>query len=283
MSSPFALALLISAMAAMGALHVARASRTAWTRYRDHFQDSASRHLSDMFLFLDPTQLFTLNIVILLLSFGTTVALGGGAILALLIACALAASPRWIYATMRRRRLRAAVSQLPDALLSMSTNLQAGSSLPQALEAVIAYQQAPLSQELMLVLRELRLGVPYENVMDNLHKRLPEVDVQLMTAAMKLSREIGGNLAETLERISDTLRRRLQMEGKIRSLTAQGQLQGLVMTGLPIFLVLALNAIEPRAMHYLFTAWYGWLTIGLVVLLEATGYHFIRKIVTIDV
>ena len=266
-----------------GALHLCHSLRRAWSSYRDRFQNAAERNLSQLFLFIEPRRLFAMNVVLLM---ATTLVLLLMAIRPALVAAtvaALAISPRIIYSTLKSRRLRAAVNQLPDALLSLATNLRSGMSLIQALETVTAHQAAPLGQELGLVLRELRIGVPYAEALDNLHVRMPEIEIQLVTAAMKVSREIGGNLAEALERISDTLRRRLQMEGKIRSLTAQGKLQGLVMTGLPIFLALALYQLEPRAMRYLLDAWYGWATIGVIASLEMIGYHFIKRIVSIDV
>jgi len=281
--APPTLIALMASLAAGMALYLGHVCRITWRQYQTSFQDTAERNLSEMFLFVDPRALFAANLVLLILVFGVVAISGGGLFLAALTAVVVGASPPLVYTTLRRRRLRAAVSQLPDTLLSLSTNLRSGLSFTQALETVISHQQAPLGQELALVLRELRIGIPHAEAMDNLHRRLPEVEIQLLTAAMKISREIGGNLAETLERISDTLRKRLQMEGKIQSLTAQGRLQGLVMTGLPVFLVIALNQLEPRAMQFLFSAWYGWATITLIVLLEAVGYHFIQRIVNIDV
>lgn len=281
--APSYLVALIAGLAFGMALYLGHVGRTAWRGYRHAFQDAAERNLAEMFLFVDPRALFAAHLLLLVLVFGLVSLAGGGFFLALLISLIAGASPPLIYAALRRHRLRMAMSQLPDTLLSLATSLRSGHSFMQSLETAATHQQAPLGQELALVLRELRIGVPHGDAMDNLYRRLPEVEIQLLTAAMKISREIGGNLAETLERISDTLRRRLQMEGKIRSLTAQGRLQGLVMTGLPVFLVVALNQLEPRAMQFLFTAWYGWATIALIVLMEAVGYHFIQKIVNIDV
>lgn len=283
MSAPQILSGLVAGLAFATALYVGRIMIEAWRIYRREFQIAANRNLSEMFLFIDPAKLFLANLMLLLLIFFLVLLLGGGPFLALLAATALGASPPLIYWVLRRRRLNKAVSQLPDALLSIATSLRSGMSLTQAMESMIRYQERPLAQELGLMLRELRLGVAYGEAMDNLYRRLPEVEVQLVTAAMKVSREIGGNLAETLERISDTLRKRLQTEGKIKSLTAQGKLQGLVMTSLPIFLIIALSEMEPRAMAYLFDAWYGWATIAVILILEAIGYHFIYKIVNIDV
>lgn len=223
------------------------------------------------------------NIVLLAVAASASLAAGFGPVITAMLVLALGISPRLLYSTLKARRLRAAVNQLPDALLSVATNLRSGMSLTQALETVMVHQPAPLGQELGLTLRELRIGIPYAEALDNLHRRVPEIEVQLVIAAMKVSREIGGNLAEALERISVTLRRRLQMEGKIRSLTAQGKLQGIVMTGLPVFLGLSLYQLEPRAMRYLIEAWYGWVTIAVILTLEVVGYHFIQKIVNIDV
>ena len=283
MNSALTLSILVAVLASATALYVGRILVEAARIYRREFQLAANRNLADMFLFIDPTRLFMANLLCLALAFCLVILFGGGAFLALLAAIALGASPPGVYWYLRRRRLHKAVAQLPDALLSIATSLRSGLSLTQAMETMLDYQQPPLGQELELMLRELRLGVAYAEAMDNLYRRLPEVEVQLVTAAMKVSREIGGNLAETLERISDTLRKRLQMEGKIKSLTAQGKLQGLVMTGLPVFLIFALAQMEPRAMAYLFDAWYGWATIAVIVVLEAIGYHFIYKIVNIDV
>lgn len=281
--APSTLVVVMSGLVAGMALYAGHVCRITWRRYQISFQDTAEQNLSEMFLFIDPRALFTANLILLALVFGVVAIAGGGLFLATLSALVVGVSPPLVYTTLRQRRLRAAVSQLPDTLLSLSTNLRSGLSFTQALETVISHQQAPLGQELALVLRELRIGVAHAEAMDNLHRRLPEIEIQLLTAALKISREIGGNLAETLERISDTLRKRLQMEGKIQSLTAQGRLQGLVMTGLPVFLVIALHQLEPRAMQFLFAAWYGWATIALIVLLEAVGYHFIQRIVNIDV
>ena len=281
--SQHSLALVVSGLVAIMAFQVGRVTIDLLRTYRQHFHDTADRNLADMFLFVDPSRLFLLHITLVLMLSGVVLLLDGGTFLTLFTGSALGASPPFAYRWLRKRRLRTSVEQLPDALRSMATSLRSGMSLSQAIETLLDYQKPPLGQELGLMLREIRLGVAYEDALDHLHQRLPEIEVQLVTAAMKVSREVGGNLAETLERISDTLRQRLQMEGKIRSLTAQGKLQGLVMTGLPVFLIFALGQLEPRAMEYLFDAWYGWATLAVIVILEVIGYHFIRKIVSIDV
>ncbi|MGE6779286.1 type II secretion system F family protein [Vreelandella titanicae] len=277
------LSLFIALLAAFGAYIAGKTLMTSATKYQQTFKDSAEHNLAEMFLFIEPQKLFFINIVFLILVFVLVLLSGAGVGIALLVSAALGASPPLVYRYLRKRRRFKAVHQLPDALTAIANNMSSGLSLTQSLETTIAFERPPLSQELGLVLRELRIGVPFEETMNNLYQRLPETEVQLVTSAMTVSREIGGNLSETLLQIASTLRKRLQVEGKIRSLTAQGKLQGLVMTGLPIFLVIALNYMQPEAMSYLFTEWYGWATVGVIVVLEAIGYHIIYKIVSIDV
>ncbi|HET7314081.1 type II secretion system F family protein [Salinisphaera sp.] len=283
MSMVTVLGLMAAVLGGAGAFFVGRTLVGASARYRETFQDTATQNLEEMFLFIQPQKLFAMNVVVLALIFCSVLVVSGSVWLAVLLSALVAGSPPLIYWFLRRQRRRRAVAQLPDALLAIATNMKAGLSVNQALETTVSFEHPPLGQELALTLRELRVGVPFGEALDNLYDRLPEVEVQLVVCAMKVSREIGGNLAETLERIADTLRKRLQMEGKIRSLTAQGKLQGLVMVSLPIFLVLALSQMEPAAMYYLLHAWYGWATIAVIIVMELIGYHFIHKIVSIDV
>ena len=108
-------------------------------------------------------------------------------------------------------------------------------------------------------------------------------DFLMFTSAMRISREVGGDLGEVLDTLSATLRKKAAMEGKIQALTAQGKMQGLVMTGLPLFLGLLLFLLEPVAMAKLFTTVYGWVLLSVIVVMEVLGYIFIKKVTTIDV
>lgn len=162
-------------------------------------------------------------------------------------------------------------------------SMRSGSSLISAIEAMVQEADAPISQEFSLFLREQRLGVDFIEALNNMVERMPEQDFKLVVAGMQISKEIGGNLAETLERLGDTLRKKIEMEGKIDSLTAQGRIQGIVMTGLPIFLGYVLYHMEPVHMSRLFTEPMGWAVIAGCSIMLYIGYFFIKKIVNIDV
>lgn len=192
-------------------------------------------------------------------------------------------SPRLLVRFMEKKRLSQFEQQLPDALLMIVGSLRAGASLPIALEGVALEGKPPISQEIALLLRELRLGVDFGVALRNLERRVPLQDLALVTAGIALSREVGANLAETLDAIAKTVRAKLQMEGKIRSLTAQGKMQGIVMACLPLFLILVLNLLEPEAMAPMFNTWYGYVTLAVIAVADMVGYFFIRKITAIDV
>lgn len=191
--------------------------------------------------------------------------------------------PRKVIRFLTWKRLRHIEQQLPDTILMVVGALRAGASLSIALESAAKEGKPPLSQEIELLLREIRVGVDFSVALRNLERRVPLQDMTMVAAGMALSREVGANLAETLDSIGKTIRARLQMEGKIRSLTAQGKMQGYVMAGLPIFLIIILRFMEPEAMAPMFTTWYGWVTVGVIAVTIAIGHHFIAKITNIDI
>jgi tight adherence protein B len=283
MNSAIVPSLLIALLVGGIAWYSTRVFAEAATGYREQFKQNASRNLAAMFLFIDGDRLFFLNIAAVIAIFLVVLLITGNVIIAALPAVAVGASTPIVLRILTQRRRNQIVQSMPDTLMSMAANMKSGLAMTQAIETVVSFEKGPLAQELDLLLRELRLGVAFDLALDHFYERIPRVEIQLLTAAMKISRETGGNLAETLERISATLRSKLQMEGKINSLTAQGKLQGWVMTALPIMLGVVLFRMEPKAMSYLFTEWYGWAVIGVIATLEMVGFFIISKIVSIDV
>lgn len=255
-----------------------------WFRTRQNkAAKDAKDDLEGMFIFTDANRILLINLgALILLPLLAWVVTGSLVLVAMAMVLAFIA-PRYVVRFIARRRVRQFEQQLPDALMMLTGALRAGASLPIALDSVASEARPPISQEFALLLRELRLGVDFGVALENLERRVPLQDLALVTSGMALSREVGANLAETLESISKTIRAKLQMEGKIRSLTAQGKMQGLVMSGLPVLLIVVLNLMEPEAMAPLFHAWYGWLTMGVIVVTIGIGYHFISKITNIDV
>ncbi len=262
---------------------VASRGQHFYADYEDVFKDTATTNLDDMFLFVDPQRLFLFNLIALVVLPSLVLLLFGDLLIAVGVFLVVLIAPFRYYKAMRRKRLKTFEQQLPDALTMISGSLAAGASLNMAIESLVREQPPPLSQEFLLFLREQRIGVEFDVSLRNMERRLPLPDFAMFSAALRISREIGGNLGETLDTLADTLRRKSTMEGKIESLTAQGRMQGYVMTALPVFLGALLFFIEPEAMSLLFTTPQGWGTLAVIVVMEALGYVFIRKVTNIDV
>lgn len=277
------IATLVFACVLVGGLVAVNAGDRFWGRYKSSFMDQARLNLADMFLFMDPARLFAVNALALLLLPLLVWLFSGSLLVAVLFAVCVAVLPRKLYAWLRRRRLNKIQEQLPDALQMLSSSLRAGVGFAPAMEVLVQDGQPPLAQELALVLREQHMGVRTEQALENFAKRVPIVDARLFVAAVNISREVGGNLAETLATLAETLRRRLIMERKVKALTSQGRLQGIVMAMLPWFLIGFLMVMYADTMEPMFHTWHGWLVMGLCIAMEYLGYRMCKKIMAIDV
>lgn len=259
------------------------AGHEALNRYRESFTERTQFQAKEFFLFINPNSLFKVNILIL----------GLGGILGWLITknffvslglCILLGSvPRILYIYLKKKRLQKFETQLPDALMSLSGALRAGSNFNSALQYLVNESDTPLSQEFMLMLKEQRLGVGIDTSLNHLAQRIPNTSTILMVSAIRIAQETGGGLAETLERTAHTLRQRLHMEGKIQALTSQGKMQAWVVGMLPIGLMLILTKMEPEAMQLLWNSRIGWATLAVILFLESMGIYLIRRIVSIDI
>lgn len=255
----------------------------AYTGYRTKFTAVTRASLEDAFLFIDPQRVFYANVAAMLVVPLVVYVLTGGVVFTVLAAIGALVFPRVGYVLLRERRRTAIIRQLPDALTMMASSLRAGTSFQVGLDLVIKETPAPLAQELSLVVREQRLGVTLEHALESMGRRLRLEDVDLLVSAINIAKDVGGNLSEILDRLANTLRAKAIMEGKIRALTSQGKLQGIVVGLLPFFLGFVLTLMDPVAMEPLFSTWWGWSVIAVVCVMELIGAWMIKKIVTIDI
>jgi tight adherence protein B len=252
-------------------------------RYKTKFVNRFEFALPQLFLFSSADKVLLLNIGFCLGAVLVTWWLTQSWFPTLVVAAGCGALPAATLAWMKRRRIKNLAMQFPEFVSLLAGSLRAGSSLNLALGVISTQLHEPLKQEVGLILREQKLGLSMDESLGNFAQRIELEDFQLLCAAIRISRSSGGNLADALDSLANTSRRKLALEGKIDSLTAQGKLQGWVMAALPFVLALALFQIEPRAMRPLVSTWYGWLVLGLVGTLQLLGLHFIRKIIRIDI
>ncbi|RYG08907.1 MAG: secretion system protein F [Burkholderiales bacterium] len=273
----------VSLLVALSVMLVIYVLSRSWGQYSARFQSDAKTSLEDMFLFIDPQRLFFINLAMVAVVPVLIILLTGAVPLAVIAGVAVFVLPRFAYSVLKKRREAKLIEQMPDALNMMAGSMRSGASLAIAMDLVATESAPPFSQELSLVLREQKLGVSLEDALESFAKRVNLEDVNLMVAAIVISKDVGGNLSEVLERLASTLRSKAALEGKIRALTSQGKLQGVIVGLLPVFLAFVLFQMEPEAMAPLFTTYYGYGVIAVVSVLLILGGVFIKKIITIDV
>jgi tight adherence protein B len=181
------------------------------------------------------------------------------------------------------RRSEKMREQLPDVLTIMASSLRAGHSFLQALDTTAREIQAPADVEFQRLVAEIRLGRPAEDALEALADRVGSPDFRWAVLAVNIQREVGGNLAEILDNVSDTLRERAMMRRQIRVLTAEGRLSAWVLAVLPFAIAFYMFAVNPKYIMLLFTTQIGLFMIGVGGVLLVLGILWMRKIVDIDV
>jgi len=198
--------------------------------------------------------------------------------------------PRFWLNRRKSGRLKAFNSRLADTITLIANSLRAGSSFLQSIEMVVRETEPPISTEFNRVIREVNLGLPFEQALNNMVRRVRSDDLELMTTAINIQHQVGGNLAEILDSIAFTIRERVRIKGEIRTLTAQGRMSGYVVGFLPIGLFLIISVIAPQFVGPMFEKppeAFG-LPLGVVLLaagglMMGMGFLFIRRIVNIEV
>ena len=198
--------------------------------------------------------------------------------------------PRFWLNRRKAKRLKAFNGGLADTITLLANSLRAGSSFLQSVEMVVREAQPPISTEFSRVIREVNLGLPLEDALVNLQRRMRSDDLDLMTTAIAIQHSVGGNLAEILDTIAYTIRERVRIKGEIKTLTAQQRMSGYVVGLLPVALVVLLSVIAPNFMAPMlsqppgllgFPA--GYFILGFGGLMMAIGFVLIRRIVDIEV
>jgi tight adherence protein B len=198
--------------------------------------------------------------------------------------------PRFWLNRRKNGRLNAFNKQLPDTITLIANALRAGSSFLQAIELVVRESRPPISTEFSRVIREVNLGLPFEQALENMVRRVRSDDLELMATAISIQHQVGGNLAEILDSIAYTIRERIRIKGEIRTLTAQQRLSGYVVGFLPIALAGFLFVAAPGFMDPMFANPPGILGLpaGVIILIFGgimmfIGFMLIRRIVDIEV
>lgn len=262
---------------------------TSWIDKRvekSSFGENVKRELARADLKLKPGEYVALMVIS---SFGTALLAYytfDGSILFSLIGIILGPFiPRIVVKNKQSARLKNFSNQLPDMLNLMVNGLRAGFSTMQAMEAISKEMPSPINDEFRRVVQEIQLGIPVESAMENLLRRIPSDDLDLVITAINVQREVGGNLSEILESISHTIRERIRIKGEITTLTSQVVYSGRFLSILPLILSLILWLVNRPYMMQFFLepkiCGIGMLCLGAVMII--VGYVIMQKIADIEV
>lgn len=189
-----------------------------------------------------------------------------------------------IYVSFRKgKRLQQFNDQLGDCINLLANSLRSGFSIVQSMDTVAQQLAPPISVEFFRVTQEIALGLHYEQALNNMMRRVPSEDLDLMITAINIQAKVGGNLAEILDTIGHTIRERVRIKGEVRVLTAQQMISGYILTGLPAALGVVLYLINKTYISRMFTDPCGWIMLGIAAIMIAAGFFAIRKICDIEV
>jgi tight adherence protein B len=188
----------------------------------------------------------------------------------------------WILRTLKKRRERFA-EQLPDALQVVASALRTGHSFAGALAVVVEGGSEPMKSELQRVVADEQRGVPIQNSLDVVAKRMASKDIEQLALVAELQREAGGNAAEVIDRVAETVRERFDLKRLIQTLTVQGRMSRWIVSLLPIFIIVVLQFENPGYLHPMTSTTGGRIVFGLAAAWAVLGSLVIKRIVEIEV
>lgn len=253
---------------------------------------NSNGHRNDIGYFIEPKTLFQaqLSLGVLMLGLMTAVLLffqvfywyvlvpvaGAALVLGLVL-------PLLYFMRKVKKRAQDFERNILDFSMGLTSGLRAGQALPQALEVFSRRCEDPMKEELNVVLREYRLGLELTEALQRMYDRLPCEDLQLLIISIRLTMQSGGSLADVLQRITQTIRGRIEFQQKLQALTAQGRFEALAMSLAPLLAFILLFVINNELMLPMVQTLIGWCAIGIMLALEVIGYIVIRAIVNVKV
>lgn len=179
---------------------------------------------------------------------------------------------------LRRARFE---SQLGDTLQMLAGGLRAGHSLLRSIDAVAQEAESPTSEEFARLVNETRLGRDLKDSMLDTARRFKSEDFHWTSQAIEIHREVGGDLAEVLDHVGETIRERAEIKGQVQSLSAEGKLSAYILIALPVGMFVYLSVASPDYISALYTSLPGWLMLGVAVVLLALGSWWLSRVVKI--
>ena len=190
---------------------------------------------------------------------------------------------QYVAKLLHMREIEKFDSQMLDITYAFKNSLKAGMTLQQAMQLIANEFSAPASEEFKVALREIHLGASIEETLSHLQERMPNSELNIMVNAIEILRQTGGNMVETFETLAETLKNRKRVEGKIKTLTAQGRMQGIILCVMPFAMLFILYFLNRDYVTPLLSTALGWVILTVVVMLVSLGWFLITKVIAIEV
>jgi len=251
---------------------------------RRDLEDKIARKLDSGGLKLKPAEWLLLHAAIVIgTGFLALILFSGNPILLVLAIIAAAVLP-WVYLSFKAsRRIKKFNGQLAETLSIIAGGLQAGLSLSQAVDTVVREGTEPIAGEFSRAIVEQRLGVEIEDSLETVAERMDSIDFKWVVMAIRIQREVGGNLAELLLNVAATLREREYLRRQVSVLSAEGRLSAYILGGLPPFFVVYLMLTQPDYIAPMFDTTLGWVMCGVGLTMMIVGLFWMKKAVKVEV
>ncbi len=188
-----------------------------------------------------------------------------------------------IYKGLYEKRCGQFTDQMVDALTIMANGIKSGSNPQQSMSRVVEIMGNPVRSEFAQVMTQVQFGQSFEEALTDLGERIPRPDVQMFVTAINILKETGGNLAETFVTIVSTIRERQKLEKKISAMTAQGVMQGIIVSCIPFLLGVVFYFVDPDFLKPMFNTTLGVILLVVMLGMQIIGGIVIKKVVTIKV
>lgn len=259
------------------------AVQVGYNKYKESYEKKVTGELQKNFLAYSSEEFYKMNLA-------STLGMGVIGYLLLdsfVMACFFMAIgyfiPKGFLMLTAHKRAEKLELQLIDALHVLANSVSAGLTLTQACEVVVSQLTPPVSQEFGLLVNENRLGIPLDQAMENMAKRIKSNNFDLLVTSIVIARQTGGNIAEIFKQLAESIKEIMRLEGKVKALTAQGKMQGFVLGGLPFGITAIMYAISPEMISPLFTSPQGSVILVVAFIFWAIGIYLVRKVINVDI
>lgn len=230
---------------------------------------------------IEPEEFFLVWIVCTFIPAGLVNLITQSLLMTVFAVIVFALLPPWYINNLKKKNSEAFEEQLGSCLMLISNGLRSGFSFEQAFESSAEDSKDPLKKEFDRAAREMKMGVNLERALNGVTERTDSTNMRLVTSAVLVQRQVGGNLADILDGVSNTIRERITIRKNIKTLTAQGRISGIIIGSLPVFMLLVIGIINPSYVSVFTTTLIGRLMLAVCAFFELVGALIIRKIINV--